>query len=165
MSAVRAAEPDDAPLLAELHATAFTPGWSAADLAALVAAPGALAFVAGAPNGACAGFLLARVAAGQAELLTLAVRPAARRRGHARALTRALFVALAARDVDEIFLEVAAGNGAARALYAGFGFAEVGRRGGYYVRAGADGDALVLRAPLAPPPTGAGGSHARQNPV
>jgi ribosomal-protein-alanine N-acetyltransferase len=98
-------------------------------------------------DGEPAGFVMGRVAAGEAEVLTLAVRPAVRRGGCGAALMRALMAEAARRGAQEMFLEVAEGNAAARALYAGLGGTEAGRRRRYYP----DGsDALVLRLPLMP---------------
>ena len=94
-----------------------------------------------------AGFVLARQAADEAEILMLAVLPAARRQGLGRRLVEACAAEAARHGATTLFLEVAAGNDAARALYRATGFAQVGRRRGYY----ADGaDALVLRRPLSP---------------
>jgi ribosomal-protein-alanine N-acetyltransferase len=91
------------------------------------------------------GFALGRAQADQAEILTIAVRPGARGQGVGRALVNALLAEAAKRGALELFLEVAEPNAAARALYAGAGAKEVGRRRRYY----ADGaDALVLRLPL-----------------
>jgi ribosomal-protein-alanine N-acetyltransferase len=88
------------------------------------------------------GFALGRVQADQAEILTIAVRPGARGQGVGRALLNALLTEAAKRGALDLFLEVAEPNAAARALYAGAGAKEVGRRRRYY----ADGaDALVLR--------------------
>src|SRR5947209_197660 len=100
--------------------------------------PGAFGFI-----DAAGGMVLARVAADEAEILTLAVLPDRRRRGLARALLERTMQAAARRGAGAMFLEVAEANRAARALYEGAGFVEVGRRRGYY-RGG--GDALVLRA-------------------
>jgi len=127
--------------LATLHAAAMSDPrpWSAAEFAALLARPGAV--LVGTPDG----LALLQVAAGEAEVLTIAVAPGARRRGlGGRLLSQALERA-AAMGAGVAFLEVAEGNRAARALYARAGFAEVGRRRGYY----AGGDALVLRKELA----------------
>jgi [ribosomal protein S18]-alanine N-acetyltransferase len=78
-------------------------------------------------------------------VLTVAVAPAARRQGVATGLLHAARAEIRARRGRAVFLEVAPGNSAARALYQRFGFVEVGRRRGYY----ADGsDALVLRVKL-----------------
>ena len=91
--------------------------------------------------------VLARGAAEQAEILTLAVVPSLRRQGRARSLLRAAARRAAAAGAREIVLEVAEDNCAARALYSAVGYAEVGRRRRYYP----DGsDARVLRAPLSP---------------
>lgn len=131
---------DDA-ALAALHAACFTlpPPWSAADFAGLRATAGC--FLIEEP----AGFLLGRVIADEAELLTLAVDPAARRQGCGAALVATFLAEAAARGAVQAFLEVAAGNAAARALYARAGFAEVGRRRGYYRAPGQPAeDAIVM---------------------
>lgn len=135
--------------LAALHATAFATSprpWSAAEFAALLAEPSTL--LATLPGG----FALGRVAGPEAELLTLAVAPDARRRGTGTALVIAFEAAAAARGAEEAFLEVAAGNAAARALYDRLGYRRRGLRRGYYPRAGAPPvDALVLGKSLAAP--------------
>lgn len=131
---------DDAAALAALHAAAFESPWSAGELAALLAAPGVFAL---AEPGE--GFVLARVAADEAEILTLAVAPAARRRGLGRRLTEAAAELAAAQGAASLFLEVAEDNAAGRGLYAAAGFVEAGRRPGYYARPGtAAVDALIL---------------------
>jgi ribosomal-protein-alanine N-acetyltransferase len=148
MTAVAEATVADAPALAALHAQCFDDAWDAAAFAALLAGPGVQAFMAA--DGA---FIVVRAAGGEAEILTLATAPHLRRRGHARALVRAA-AAWAAREAKHMFLEVAADNAAALALYTGLGFARAGRRPGYYVRLGDAADALILRAalPLSPTP-------------
>lgn len=138
----RPAAAADSQALAALHAAAFPPAeaWGPDAIALMLGLPGGFGLVV--PE---AGFVLARAAAGEAEILTLAVVPAARRRGHGAALLAAALAAALARGAAAIFLEVAAGNAAALGLYQGFGFAPVGRRRRYY----ADGsDALVLRRDL-----------------
>ena len=91
--------------LAALHATSFTDTprpWSAAEFAAVLALPGTL--VASRPGG----FALGRVAGPEAELLTLAVHPAARRRGLATAARRRLRgPGGGLRGAEECLLEVA----------------------------------------------------------
>jgi ribosomal-protein-alanine N-acetyltransferase len=140
---IEAAGAADAPALAVLHAAAFEAGerWDAAAIATLLGLPGA--FGLHIPG---AGFVLARVAADEAEILTLAVIPAGRRRGRAGALLAGAMAGALLRGAAAMFLEVSDRNGAARALYARAGFVEAGRRRRYY----ADGsDALVLRRALA----------------
>jgi ribosomal-protein-alanine N-acetyltransferase len=92
---------------------------------------------------------LGRTVADEAELLTLATLPDARRRGHARRRLAAFEAEAVARGATVAFLEVAADNLPALALYLAAGYAEAGRRRGYYRRVQAPAaDALVMRKPL-----------------
>lgn len=128
--------------LAALHGLAFPPGqaWGADAIGLMLGMPGGFGFWRPAE-----GFVLARVAADESEILTLAVVPPARRRGLGAALMQAAFAAARARGATAMFLEVAETNPAARGLYEGLGFAAAGRRRRYYE----DGaDALVLRRAL-----------------
>ena len=144
---LRPASRADAAAMAQIHATAFASPWSAEDILRFAAAPGGFALVAE-TEGEMAGFILCRVMAGEAEMLTLAVRPALRRRGVALALVEAAS-ALAAQTAEAMFLEVAEDNPGALALYRRSGFSAVGRRAGYYGRAGgAAVDAVVMRRAL-----------------
>ena len=127
--------------MAALHARSFTTPrpWSEAEIDALLASP--LVFALTRPGA----FLLGRVVAGEAELLTIAVHPDQRRAGLGGALVDAFVTEGRARGGESAFLEVAASNTAARALYANCGFAPAGRRRGYYHRPdGTSEDALVL---------------------
>jgi [ribosomal protein S18]-alanine N-acetyltransferase len=138
------ASPEQAPELAAVHALAFDPPWTAADIGALMSSPGAFALAARAPIG-LAGFILGRVAADEAEVLTLAVHPDCRRRGVATKLLGGAVGVARARGARSLFLEVSADNSAAIALYSGAGFDRVGERKGYYVRAEGSAPALVMR--------------------
>lgn len=132
--------------LAALHARCFTSPrpWSADEFAAWQTDPLAFLLVEG-----DTGFLLGRAIAGEAELLTLAVTPEARGRGLGRRLVARFLYQARLRGAEEAFLEVAEDNAPARALYAVAGFAESGRRRGYYRRAdGTAVDALLLRRML-----------------
>jgi len=130
---------DPAPLAA-LHAACFAQAWDAKAIAELLATPGAFAI----HNQD--GFVLARTAAGEAEILTLAVAPHARGRGLGRALLDRAIAQAETQGAQALFLEVGADNPHALALYGALGFAKVGLRKRYY---GA-GDALVLRLSLPP---------------
>ena len=118
--------------------------WSRADFAGLLAAPGTVALL---HDGATPdGLALGRHAADEGEILTLAVHPLARRHGVGRALIAALLARLAAAGAAQVFLEVAADNAGAQALYRGFGFEVAGRRPAYYARAGLPpADAVLMR--------------------
>ncbi|MXP65485.1 GNAT family N-acetyltransferase [Roseomonas sp. M0104] len=134
----RSAGPEAAPTLATLHGAAFPPAeaWGAEALRLMLEMPGAFAL-----HSPGKGFILVRAAADEAEVLTLAVLPAARRQGVGRALLDAALGVAEAAGARQMFLEVSTANPAARALYAAAGFVEVGRRRRYYP----DGsDALVL---------------------
>ncbi len=144
----RPATPEDIPTLAVLHAASFDAPWSSSEIAALLAAEGGFGLMT--PDGS--GFLLARVVAGEAEILTVAVDPAARRAGSGRALVEAAVDLAAARGAGMLFLEVAVDNAAAIALYHRCGFARAGFRPRYYRRAEGPVDALVLRRDLTEPP-------------
>lgn len=129
--------------LADIHAAAFTTGrpWSACEFAGLLAQPHTQGtYVPG-------GFALWRALAGETELLTIAVAPAQQGRGIGARIMRA-WMADAARVSDTAFLEVAADNARACALYAACGFETVARRAGYYARPDGKADALVMRAAL-----------------
>lgn len=150
--ALRPALAADAPGLALLHAGCFEDAWSAAAMVEVLAMPGAFGFVAGFASLPPAGLALARTNTDEAELLTLAVGTPWRRHGLARLLVRAVAAEAERRGAVRLFLEVAEDNPGARALYAGEGFAQVGRRRGYYMRRQAPAaDALTLRRDLAAP--------------
>jgi ribosomal-protein-alanine N-acetyltransferase len=134
----------DIEALARLHADCFAESWSAASLRDLLAGPGVFAFAL--PDG----FILARAAGGEAEILTLAVAPPARRQGIARLLVRAAAAHAAGLGAGILFLEVATDNQAAIGLYGGLGFVPAGRRKAYY---GAQ-DAHVLKCILPLPNPG-----------
>jgi ribosomal-protein-alanine N-acetyltransferase len=138
----------DPALLAMLHAAAADEPWNAAEMAALLASPGVSSLVAMADDGAPAAFILCRLAAGEAEILTLASLPGHRRQGLASALLLAAEILLSDQGASRLFLEVAEDNTAARALYARAGFHGVGRRRAYYARGQERVDALVLRRDL-----------------
>ncbi len=139
------AGPPEVEKLAALHALAFKAAWDATALRDLLASPLVFAQQAGSPP---LGFILARAVADEAEVLTLAVAPAGRRRGAGRALVEAAAEEARIRGAHTLTLEVAQDNVAALALYAATGFEEVGRRRGYYTRPNGAVDALTLQRRL-----------------
>ncbi len=97
-----------------------------------------------------AGFALLRAVAGEEELLLFAIAPQFRRRGLGAALLGIVMADAAARGSKRMMLEMRAGN-PAEALYTAAGFAETGRRVGYYrTRAGGLIDAETFACPLTP---------------
>ena len=144
---IRPVGPFDLALVAALHAACFADGWNAAAIAALLAGPGAFGLVA-AEGEEPGGFVLARPAADEAEILAIGVLAAARRRGLGRALLAAAMARLAAAGIRRLLLEVAEDNLAARRLYQQAGFAPVGRRPGYYRERGAATAALIMARAL-----------------
>jgi ribosomal-protein-alanine N-acetyltransferase len=130
--------------MAALHARAFVHerGWSACEFADLLALPHTQAHV------APAGFAVARTLAGETELLTLAVDPDHHRCGTGSALVAA-WITAARADATTAFLEVAADNQGALALYGRHGFAPAGVRKAYYARArGTAVDAVMMTRAL-----------------
>ncbi len=131
--------------LAALHGRCFTTprAWSEAEFDAQIADPH-VHLIGDGP-----GFALARVVLDEAELLTLAVDPVSQGRGLGFELLRQIESVAAAQGATQMFLEVSAENGAARALYAKAGYAQTGQRARYYrTPDGRRIDALILARTL-----------------
>ena len=87
------------------------------------------------------GFIVYRTTLDEAEIITIGVHPDARRTGIGSALLGVMEADLKKNGVKHIFLEVAADNAPARALYEQNGFVQIGVRPRYY-----DGvDAIMMR--------------------
>jgi ribosomal-protein-alanine N-acetyltransferase len=143
----------EADALADVHAEAFARTWSADDLAALLAERTVFSLAVRRDSlfgmRRLLGFVLVRMAADEAEVLTIAVRAGQRGRGYGRLLMEETMRRLYRERIAACFLEVDRGNDTAIALYRKLGFKEVGRRKGYYQGpAGTEGTALVMRAQL-----------------
>lgn len=146
MNLVRASL-ENAAALAAVHATGFDAPWPEPEIAGLIDGLGAYGFLV--EDDGPVGMILCRAAAGEVEILTLAVDPAVRRRGVARALIAAALDAARAQGADAAFLEVAVDNDAALALYARLGFQAAGVRPGYYDRGPLGrADARIMRLDL-----------------
>ena len=131
--------------LAATHRLAFAHErpWSAVEFADLLAQRGVILC------GMADSFILGRVTFDEAEVLTLATAPDHRRRGLARAALTEFNDRAMRVGAQTVFLEAAADNDAAIALYRACDFATVGRRRAYYVRKDAPAaDALVMRRDL-----------------
>ncbi|MGY6645943.1 MAG: GNAT family N-acetyltransferase [Salinarimonas sp.] len=136
--------------LAALHAGAFARPWSAFDFERLlverdVYGDGLFLGESRPPQGFC----LSRVRRDEAEVLTIAIAPSLRGKGHARQLLHSHLETLRARRVIRVHLEVDEGNRPALALYARFGFTEIGRRaGGARLDDGERATAILMAADL-----------------
>ena len=104
---VRQAGPADANVLTTLHAACFAQGWDVGAITQFLTAPGCLSLLAASPEDVIPrGLLIARIAADEAELLTLGVAPAHRRQGVAGALLLAAMIELRRAGARRLFLEV-----------------------------------------------------------
>jgi ribosomal-protein-alanine N-acetyltransferase len=144
------AAPERADEVATLHAKLFDPAWDEASIKSLLEHPASTSLIAvtGDPK-TIKGFVIAQLAADEAEILSIAVAPDWQHAGLGTRLIEGLARASKRGEAKRIFLEVAEDNRAARALYSKSGFKEVGRRKGYYHRAdGSKVDALTLALEL-----------------
>jgi ribosomal-protein-alanine N-acetyltransferase len=138
----------DAPGLARLHAASFHRGWGESEFEDMLSQRNTLVhrlrlrskFI---------GFAVSRIAADEAEILSIAIAPSHRGRGLSRQLLVTHLGHLAGRGVRTVFLEVEENNLPARRLYDRAGFAAAGRRERYYREAGGEQlNALVMRRDL-----------------
>jgi ribosomal-protein-alanine N-acetyltransferase len=141
---LRAGNADDIRTVAAIERASFADPWSESAFRELLGSRSAIFLVVtrGALK-AVAGYVIALVVAGEAEILNLAVAPAERGRGLGGELLDAGLEVVRERGAREVFLEVRESNAAALALYASRGFSPLSRRGKYY-RDPVE-DALVLR--------------------
>jgi ribosomal-protein-alanine N-acetyltransferase len=135
---VRPAVVGDCDALSEIHASAFRRGWSEAEFEAFLVQPGLHALIAlyrgKFGSRMAAGFILVRLAADEAEVLSVAVRPEYRRRGIGRLLLEEALRHLYREGAQRIHLEVEDANAAAIGLYKRLEFKESGKRAGYYAQ-------------------------------
>lgn len=145
-------ETADAGIAAALHRARFSQPWNDGEFHSLLSQEpvfGFLAFQESAPRRTAGGFVLARVTAGEAEILTIGVDQRFARAGLGWRLMQATLREAKMRGAEDIFLEVDETNVAACRLYDKLGFTKVGERKAYY--AAADGKrsaALVMRRDL-----------------
>ncbi|HEX4411711.1 MAG TPA: GNAT family N-acetyltransferase [Xanthobacteraceae bacterium] len=134
----------DTSAIATIHGASFQRGWGEDEIRGLIGERNVVAHRV-AVGRKLVGFILSRLAAGEAEILSVAITPAWRGRALARPLLDLHLRRLAGLGVRTVFLEVDNNNAPARALYKHAGFFEVGQRQGYYQSGAA---ALVLRRDL-----------------
>jgi len=145
---VRRASPHDAAAIATLQAGLFDQPWPMAEIESLLAPTIAVAHLA-LEHDRPVGFVVGRVVADEAEILTIGVEASRQARGIARDLLAAWMSEVRAAGAGNLFLEVSDGNLPAIALYTRAGFRVTGRRAGYYHRRdGSLGDALMMIATI-----------------
>ena len=145
---VEAAQLRDAPHLASLHSASFHRGWGEGEFEDMLRQPNTLVHRLR-QGSKFIGFAVSRMAADEAEILTIAVAPAHRGRGLSRQLLLTHLGHLAGRGVRTVFLEVEENNQPARRLYDRAGFTVAGRRERYYQEAGGQQlNALIMRRDL-----------------
>ena len=142
---IRPATAADLGAVAEIERAVFSDPWPASAFGPLL---GPCAWAALHADGTLAGYVFARHAADEGEILNLAVHPAHRRTGVGRALVAHVFAELRRAGVERVFLEVRESNQTGRAFYGRLGFQPIGKRRGYYTRPRED--ALVLVCEIGP---------------
>ena len=146
--AIRDAGSDDMDAVMAIMADAFEPtygeAWTRSQCAGILPMAGVSLRLAVSGDGTVTGFALMRAIVDEAELLLIAVDPAAQQRGVGAALIDDFILFATSRGARRLHLEVRDGNSAIL-LYERAGFSLVGRRPDYY--RGSDGrkrDALTL---------------------
>ena len=127
-----------APIAAKIHSKCFEKGWSEKEFQKLLALPTSRLWMTE------EGFLLCSDVADEMEILTICVLPEFRRQHVAKDLLRELNGYAKDHAIKQIFLEVAEDNVPAQKLYLGSGFAQTGKREGYYKRKKGTVDALCF---------------------
>jgi len=147
---IEALGPRHAARVSVLHATSFAYGWDQPEVARMLSEPSILSdgVFSGQSRQPC-GFVMSRLAADEAEILTICIDPAHRGRGLGHLLLERHLAHLVRCGVATLFLEVEDNNAPALALYRAFHFAKVGERPGYYLKPdGTRALALILRRDL-----------------
>lgn len=130
------------PQIALLERECFADPWSQQSIASELRNPLSLWLVAQ-EGQTLLGYVGSQTCQDETDMMNIAVSPASRRQGVARALIEALVSALRERGSKQLTLEVRASNGPARQLYESLGFLQVGLRKNYYRNP--KEDALILR--------------------
>lgn len=130
------------PQVALLERECFADPWSQRGIASELHNPLSLWLVAQ-EGQTLLGYIGSQTCLDETDMMNIAVSPASRRQGVARALIEALVSALRERGSKQLTLEVRASNGPARQLYESLGFLQVGLRKNYYQNP--KEDALILR--------------------
>jgi ribosomal-protein-alanine N-acetyltransferase len=138
----------DATRLAQLHGASFHRGWGESEFESMLIERNTLVHRLRIGRKTI-GFAVSRMAADEAEILSIAVASSYRGRGLSRNLLLTHLGHLAGHGVRTVFLEVEENNQPARRLYERAGFGVAGRRERYYRQAsGEQLNALLMRRDL-----------------
>lgn len=141
----RRSTPHDAEGIAELERRIFPDPWDWRSVSDLITTEGAMCFTAADDGGRVVAYVIGRLIPPEGEIYRVAVAPEHRRRGIAYRLLDYAVKTSRGDGLENIFLEVRSMNTAAIKLYSAYGFAEVGRRRGYY-RNPTDDAIIMLKA-------------------
>ena len=119
-------------VIAAIHRVCFEESWNEKSIAEILKMAGAIGLLVCAKNKRPKGFILLRIAADEAEIISIGIVPESRQKGFASILLQKAIKLVVMSNVIKMLFEVAEDNIAARALYEKFGFQIVGRRSGYY---------------------------------
>lgn len=148
---IRAAEPSDLAAIMTIEKASQSHPWSESVMAGYLARE-SIGWVISPDNESdqLAGFAIITSAAGEAELLDIAVAPSYRGHKYGERLLDFLLERLQKGGNERVFLEVRASNVAAINLYEKSGFCRVGVRHGYYPSTQGREDALIYAQELLP---------------
>ncbi len=131
MPEIRRMEIDDIECIASMDADIFPDPWTETGLFTYLIRNDTV-FLVAEEGGKVAGYAGAQAAADEADIITVAVEEKMRGRGMGNLLLGELVKEVSALGSENVYLEVRASNGPARALYSKFGFTECGVRKNYY---------------------------------
>ena len=135
-------------IIAVLHKDCFEETWNEESICEILKMAGAIGFLIWAKNTRPQGFILLRVAADEAEIISIGIVPEARQKGLAGILLQEAIKRVLVSNATKMLFEVAENNVAARAFYEKFGFQVVGRRSGYYRQSSKKLDAIIYSLKL-----------------
>jgi [ribosomal protein S18]-alanine N-acetyltransferase len=147
-TAIEPATLRDAPKLAQLHGASFHRGWGEGEFEQMLRQRNTLMHRLRQGRNVI-GFAVSRMAADEAEILSIAVDAKHRGRGLSRNLLLTHLGHLAGHGIRTVFLEVEENNQPARRLYDRAGFSVAGRRERYYKQPGGEQlNAVLMRRDL-----------------
>ena len=130
-------------IISSLHGACFKEIWNEKSISEILKMVGAIGFIISTEEERPEGFILLRVTADEAEIISIGVIPAARKKGLASRLLKKSIESAILNKTTKMFIEVAENNKAAISLYKTFGFRSIGKRPGYYKRSTKKLDAII----------------------